>query len=87
MLDVPATKIKELKVSGNISWSVDSPNSSSLKYMFENALNKITDQVIYGDTVFKNDVSMTIASGGQLKNIDTIRDVVTDAVSSFEVKR
>ncbi|XP_076178598.1 uncharacterized protein LOC143152403 isoform X2 [Ptiloglossa arizonensis] len=84
LLDVPATKIKELKVSGNISWSVDSPNSSSLKYMFENALNKITDQVIYGDTVFKNDVSMTIASGGQLKNIDTIRDVVTDAVIDNE---
>ncbi|XP_076635349.1 uncharacterized protein LOC143348692 [Colletes latitarsis] len=79
LLEVPATKINDLKVDGNISWTVDSSHPGSLTFLLENAVSKTADQVIHGDTNFKNDVWMSTVTG-QWEEFDEIRGIVADAI-------
>ncbi|XP_054005323.1 uncharacterized protein LOC128890671 [Hylaeus anthracinus] len=83
LLDVQATRINDLKVNGNITWIVPSSNSGSLTFLFENAVSKTIDQTIHGETVFKNGVTMSTLTASW-KEIEEIRDIVTDAVIDDE---
>ncbi|XP_076245089.1 uncharacterized protein LOC143185740 [Calliopsis andreniformis] len=83
LLDVPVTKINDLKVEGTVFWNVSSSNSTSLSSLFENAVTKNTDQVISGNIIFENDVSMSTVEGNW-KEVEDIRKVVNDAVIEDE---
>lgn len=70
-------------MEGNISWSVASSNSTSLSFFFKNAVTRTTDQVIPGEIVFENDVSISTVVGNW-KEIEEIRNIVNDAVIDDE---
>ncbi|XP_076280571.1 uncharacterized protein LOC143209145 isoform X2 [Lasioglossum baleicum] len=80
---VSATRIGMLSVDGNVTWGTASPSSSSLTFLFENAVTKTTAQTIHGKVVFDEAVSISAAKL-ELKEIDEIRDIVTDAVKDHE---
>ncbi|XP_043256885.1 uncharacterized protein LOC122399894 [Colletes gigas] len=79
LLEVPVTKIKDLKVDGSISWTIDSSHPGSFTSLLENAVSKIKDQVIHGDTIFENGVWMSTVAG-QWEEFDEIHSIVADAV-------
>ncbi|KZC12813.1 PREDICTED: uncharacterized protein LOC107191037 [Dufourea novaeangliae] len=79
LLTVPATRIKDLIVDGNISWSTPSMNWTSLTFLFENAVTKAGRQSIHGDVVFGKGVSMS-ALEAKSKEVDEIRGILNDAV-------
>ncbi|XP_076658861.1 uncharacterized protein LOC143362514 [Halictus rubicundus] len=83
LLNVSATTIGDLSVDGNVTWGTASPSSSSLTFLFENAVTKTTAQTIHGKVVFDEAVSMTTATL-ERREVDEIRDIVTDAVKNHE---
>lgn len=79
MLNIPVSRIVDLKVNGNISWHFPSTSSVSLTSLFENAVTTTTNQTIHGGTIFHGNISASTIAG-QCKEIDEIRDIIVDAV-------
>lgn len=79
MLNVSVKEIRNLTIDGNISWANPSNSSTSLTFLFNNAVTKATNQTIPGDTIFRKDVSASTVTG-RWKEIDEIHEIIADAV-------
>lgn len=77
------SKITNLKIDGNISWDIFSINSTSLTFLFKNAVTKTTNQTIQNNIIFQKNISASIVKA-QSKEIDKIYNIIVDAVIDDE---
>lgn len=77
------SKITNLKIDGNISWDTFSINSTSLTFLFKNAVTKTTNQTIQSNIIFQKNISASTVKT-QSKEIDKIHNIIADAVIDDE---
>lgn len=77
------SKITNLKIHGNISWDIFSTNSTSLTFLFKNAVTKTTNQIIQSNIIFQKNISASTIKA-QSKEIDKIHNIIVDAVIDDE---
>lgn len=77
------SKITNLKIHGNISWDIFSTNSTSLTFLFKNAVTKTTNQIIQSNIIFQKNISASTIKA-QSKEINKIHNIIVDAVIDDE---
>lgn len=77
------SKITNLKIDGNIFWDTFSINSTSLTFLFKNAVTKTKNQTIQNNIIFQKNISASTVKT-QSKEIDKIYNIILDAVIDDE---
>ncbi|KAG6797313.1 hypothetical protein HZU73_07383 [Apis mellifera caucasica] len=83
LINMSISKITNLKIDGNISWDTFSINSTSLTFLFKNAVTKTTNQTIQSNIIFQKNISASTVKT-QSKEIDKIHNIIADAVIDDE---